>query len=155
VELPDIYKKALDWQRQLNLADLAKNYGPIADKAPDQVSALLKDKIAEGHTILARDYNTARDFQEVLIGGLNEIFERYDAILTPGTTGPAPKGLQTTGSPIFCALWTYLGVPAISLPLLAADGMPLGVQLVGPRRDDGRLLRTARWLVEEITALDN
>jgi Asp-tRNA(Asn)/Glu-tRNA(Gln) amidotransferase A subunit family amidase len=47
-------------------------------------------------------------------------------------------------------LWTFLGTPAISLPLLEAEGLPLGVQLVGPRRDDARLLRTARWLVEHL-----
>jgi Asp-tRNA(Asn)/Glu-tRNA(Gln) amidotransferase A subunit family amidase len=155
VELPDIFAKGLDWQRQIQMADLAKNYGPIVAKAPDQISDLLKEKIAEGRTILAADYNTARDFQEVLNGGLDEIFKRYDAILTPGTTATAPRGLQSTGNPIFCSLWTYLGVPAISLPLLTVDGMPLGVQLVGPRRDDGRLLRTARWLVEQVTALGN
>jgi len=154
VELPaDIFAKALDWQRQMQLADLAKNYGPIVAKAPDQVSDLLKEKIAEGRSILATDYNTARDFQEVLNGGLDQVFERYDAILTPAATGPAPRGLQSTGSPCFCALWTYLGVPAISLPLLTVDEMPLGVQLVGPRRDDGRLLRAARWLMERVMVL--
>jgi aspartyl-tRNA(Asn)/glutamyl-tRNA(Gln) amidotransferase subunit A len=41
-------------------------------------------------------------------------------------------------------------VPAVTLPLLETDGMPLGVQLIGPRRDDGRLLRSARWLVRRL-----
>jgi Asp-tRNA(Asn)/Glu-tRNA(Gln) amidotransferase A subunit family amidase len=46
-----------------------------------------------------------------------------------------------------------LGVPAITLPLLnGADGMPVGVQLVGPRLEDARLLRTARWLNDRIFA---
>jgi Asp-tRNA(Asn)/Glu-tRNA(Gln) amidotransferase A subunit family amidase len=45
-------------------------------------------------------------------------------------------------------LWTLCGMPACSLPLMAgADGMPLGLQVVGRRLSDARLLRTARWLV--------
>ena len=47
--------------------------------------------------------------------------------------------------------WTFCGVPAITLPLLqGSDGLPIGVQLVGPRGDDARLLRTARWLAEAL-----
>jgi Asp-tRNA(Asn)/Glu-tRNA(Gln) amidotransferase A subunit family amidase len=46
-------------------------------------------------------------------------------------------------------LWTYLGMPTVSLPLLRVKDLPVGVQLVGLRHDDARLLRTARWLVNE------
>jgi Asp-tRNA(Asn)/Glu-tRNA(Gln) amidotransferase A subunit family amidase len=61
--------------------------------------------------------------------------------------------LASTGDPIFCTLWTYLGVPAITLPLLRTEnGLPLGVQLVGRRGNDARLLRTARWLVKTVAA---
>ncbi len=79
---------------------------------------------------------------------LDAIFDAHDAVLTPVPPGPAPLGLHSTRSPIFCTIWTLCGVPAISLPLLRdAAGLPVGVQLVGRRHDDGRLLRTARWLV--------
>ncbi len=45
-------------------------------------------------------------------------------------------------------------MPAIALPLLQGEqGMPIGVQLVGPRGDDARLLRTARWLVNTMAGL--
>lgn len=154
VELPEIFAKGYDWQRRIQLADMAKSYGPLLDKAPDQLSDALKKGIEEGRTILATDYNLAREFQTILAGGLDEIFGRYDAILTPSAPGPAPKGFETTGNPIFCALWTYLGVPAVTLPLLSADGMPLGVQLVAGRGDDARLLRTARWLADWASRLD-
>lgn len=145
VDLPEVYAEGLRWQRLIQMADVAKSYGPLLAKSPDLMSDLLKSLVEEGRAVPATDYNTARDYQQVLSAGLDQIFERYDAIITPATTGPAPT-IETTGSPIFCGLWTYMGVPAVSLPLLEVDGLPLGVQLVGPRRDDARLLRTARWL---------
>ena len=67
--------------------------------------------------------------------------------MTPSAVGPAPHGLGSTGDPSFNAPWTLVQVPAVNLPLLQSeDGLPVGVQVVGPRGDDARLLRTARWL---------
>jgi Asp-tRNA(Asn)/Glu-tRNA(Gln) amidotransferase A subunit family amidase len=84
---------------------------------------------------------------------LTDVFNEFDAILTPAATGEAPIGLRSTGSPIFCTIWSYLGTPAVSLPLLKSEsGMPIGVQLVARRDNDARLLRTARWLVERLSA---
>ena len=89
-----------------------------------------------------------------LIEGFAELFaQRYDAILTPAAFGTAPEGLESTGDPAFCTLWTLCGMPAISVPLMqGANGLPLGVQLVGPLYADARLLRTARWLVAHVGA---
>ena len=70
-----------------------------------------------------------------------------------GVAGAAPVGLESTGNPVFCTLWTFCGTPAITLPLMqGSHGMPIGVQLVGSRGDDARLLRTARWLVDHVAA---
>ena len=70
-----------------------------------------------------------------------------------GPPGTAPRGLASTGDPAFCTLWTLCGVPAVSLPLMkGANGLPIGVQLVGPRDWDARLLRTARWLQARLQA---
>ena len=83
---------------------------------------------------------------------LDEIFDSFDAIITPAAPGEAPADLTQTGDPAFCSIWTLCGVPTITLPLLAgANGMPMGVQLVGPAGDDARLLRTARWLALQLS----
>ena len=77
----------------------------------------------------------------------NEVFEDYHGVITPATTGVADKGLKDTGSPEFCTIWTYMGLPTISLPLLTGENdLPLGVQLVGNKLDDIRFLSTANWL---------
>ena len=78
------------------------------------------------------------------------MFDEYDAILTPAAPGEAPP-VATTGNPVFCSMWTYLGTPAITLPVLQSErGLPIGVQLVGRRGNDARLLRTANWLVARL-----
>lgn len=151
VDLPEPFDRAVDWHRAIMCADLAKSFAGYCERGSDRLSAILRDMIEEGRGVLAMDYNRAVEWVAVLNAGLDQIFDRYDAILTPATPGTAPAGLESTGSPAFCTLWTLCGTPAITLPLMqGADGMPLGVQLVGRRGDDARLLRTARWLAEQI-----
>lgn len=156
VELPSVFAEGYDMQKVLQYADIAKFYGPIDDKAPGVLSDSLVGRIEEGRKITAVDYNRALDIREALNAGLDELCERYDAIITPASTGPAPKGLDATGNPVFNALWTYLGVPCVTAPLLEDEnGLPFGVQLVSARYDDGRVLRNTRWLVEHLTGGEN
>jgi len=73
--------------------------------------------------------------------------------MLPSAIGTAPQGLGSTGDPLFCSMASLFGMPAISLPLLVGEnGLPIGVQLVGRRFDDGRLLRAANWLVTRLAA---
>ena len=77
-----------------------------------------------------------------------ELFQDFDAILTHSAPGAAPAGLDSTGDPVFCTIWTSCGLPCLSLPLLRdTEGMPMGIQLVGGIEEDDRLCRTARWLL--------
>jgi Asp-tRNA(Asn)/Glu-tRNA(Gln) amidotransferase A subunit family amidase len=103
--------------------------------------------IERGRRHLAYDYQRAVNAIAVLNEALDEILFEYEALLTPAAPGVAPLGLEATGSPIFCSTWTLCGVPAITLPLLQNEaGLPIGVQLIGARGNDAKLLRTARWL---------
>ena len=149
IELPESFNDAVAWHRTIMEADLARSFEREYETGKDRLSSTLREMIERGQTHLAVEYNRAVGEVAVLNGVLGNIFERCDAILTPATTGEAPVGLESTGSPIFCTLWTLCGMPAISLPILQGpSGMPLGAQLVAPRGDDARLLRTARWLVD-------
>lgn len=151
IDLPGTFAQGHDWHRTIMEADLAKNFRIDEDKGRDRISPVLREMMDRGKTVTAVAYNEAVDHIAVLNHLLDEIFKQFDAILTPATVGTAPKGLESTGSPIFCTLWTYCGLPAVSLPLLSgSNGMPMGVQLVGPKGDDARLLRTARWLAASL-----
>ena len=149
VELPPAFGKAVEWHRTIMESDLANSYADDYARGRGELSAMLVQMIERGQRYLAVDYSRARDGIVELNRALERIFAGCDAILTPATQGAAPVGLGATGSPMFCTIWTLCGVPAISLPLLRGeDGMPLGAQLVGPKRGDARLLGVAHWLAE-------
>ncbi|WP_313953006.1 amidase [Accumulibacter sp.] len=150
-ELPESTAKALDWHLTIMEADLAASYEADYERGADKMSASLRAQLERGRAITAFDYLRALARIPVVSEALDEVFDRYDAILTPAVAGAAPHGLESTGSPLFCTLWTFCGMPAINLPLLhAGNGLPVGVQLVGRVGDDARLLRTARWLVAAV-----
>jgi len=146
--LPESAAKVLDWHAAVMEADIAANYAADFERGADKMSASLREQIERGRRVAAVDYLQALARIPVVTEAIDEVFDRYDAILTPAALGAAPRGLESTGSPMLCTLWTFCGMPAISLPLLQAEnGLPVGVQLVGRAGDDARLLRTARWLV--------
>jgi len=152
INLPDAYAAAWDDQRVIMAVDMAHNLGGIVGRDGEEVSSqTLRDFLAEGGAVSALRYLAARDNARRYAAGIAEIFKEYDAIITPATVGVAPQG-EATGSPMFCSLWTLTGLPALSMPLLNGEGgMPLGVQLIGERGDDARLLRTANWLVNRLS----
>jgi Asp-tRNA(Asn)/Glu-tRNA(Gln) amidotransferase A subunit family amidase len=151
LNLPEPFRDAIDQHRMVMNADLAKNLAGYYEDGKDKLTDILAGMIEDGQKVTALDYNRAVDGREFLNAGLDGVFDRYDAILTPAAPGEAPTGLGTTGSPIFNTLWTYCGVPAVSLPLMqGSNGLPIGVQLIGRRGDDARLLRTANWLARRL-----
>lgn len=154
VELPSAFDGARAAHGRIHLAEMAKCFHAYEHRGRDLLSEQLRIAIDAGKTIPARDYIAALDWPDVLYAGLGEVFNRCDAILTVAAPGPAPLGLESTGDAVFNSLWTMLGVPTVTIPVLQVDGLPMGVQLVGPRGNDGRLLRSARWLMERIAETD-
>ncbi|HEY7656141.1 MAG TPA: amidase [Burkholderiales bacterium] len=149
--LPESAREALLWHRTVMEAEMAANLAGEYENGGDKLSESLRAQLERGRQLSAFDYQRALARVPQVIEGLSRIFDRYDAILTPSAAGTAPRGLQSTGDPMFCTLWTFAGMPAINLPLMQGEnGLPLGVQLVGPRHDDARLLRTARWLAKAV-----
>lgn len=145
--LPNAFEDAAELRKKINLAEMAKNFYAYEKRGREQLSPEMREALDWGKEVKARDYLAALDWRKVLNAGLEEVFNRCDAIITPAAPGPAPADLDTTGNAIFNGLWTFCGTPAITLPLLwAENGMPMGVQLVGRVGDDARLMRTANWL---------
>jgi Asp-tRNA(Asn)/Glu-tRNA(Gln) amidotransferase A subunit family amidase len=118
------------------------------DSAKMSEALLAQLAIAEAMTL--DDYRahlTERAQMRALYAALAD---ECDAALTLAATGPAPQGLGSTGNGVFGVPVSLLGAPAISLPLLEADQMPLGLQAVGFADGDASLFATAAWLMETL-----
>ncbi|HZQ36276.1 MAG TPA: amidase [Dehalococcoidia bacterium] len=106
----------------------------------------LRTLVESGCLIPATAYLDAQRVRAELRERTLPLFDRFDALLVPAAAGPAPEGLGFTGDPSFNAPWTMFGLPAIALPGgRDAQGLPLGLQLVGRPRADEALLRVAGW----------
>ncbi len=147
--LPESVREAWEWHRTIMEAEMAMNLDLEWEQGRERLSDALRGQLARGRETRALDYQKALARIPMLNQGFDELFSNFDAVLTPAAPGTAPK-FATTGDPAFCTLWTLCGMPALSLPLMnGANGLPLGVQIVGRRGADARLLRSARWLVAQ------
>jgi Asp-tRNA(Asn)/Glu-tRNA(Gln) amidotransferase A subunit family amidase len=155
VDLPDNYRNAWSGLRAIMAADMAHNLGTFVDQG-GEVSKQFRDLVAEGRSVTATEYLAAVRDARRYADGMAGIFEQLsDAILTLSARGAAPQGIETTGDPVFCTLWTLTGFPSLNLPLLAnAEGLPVGVQLVGAHGRDERLLRTASAMVQTLAEVE-
>lgn len=148
VDLSPSFDTALSFNRTLMTSEVAQAYSPLLKRYPGQISDELVDYINEGLAVSAVDYLNAVDEKNRLIDILNELaFEEYDAVIAPAATGEAPLGLASTGDPVFCSLWSYLGLPAVTLPVMQGpNGLPLGVQIIGPPNGDQQVMQVAQWI---------
>lgn len=148
-ELPAVCDDAVACHRTIGEAELSRAYHCYYEKDKTRLSAQLRGMVERGQRVSNGAYDGARAGMAAIGEALSGVFSRYDALVTPATTGEAPVGLASTGSPIFCTLWTLCGLPCVTLPLLSGPaGMPLGVQIVGPLGGDAKLLRIAQWLID-------
>lgn len=115
---------------------------------PDKLSPVMLERSAEGDAMSLDEYRALLGERERVRASYARLSETFDAVLTLSAPGPAPIGLESTGNPVFNVPATLLGVPALSLPLLSVDDLPLGLQVIGFHDADAALFSVAAWLVE-------
>jgi Asp-tRNA(Asn)/Glu-tRNA(Gln) amidotransferase A subunit family amidase len=99
--------------------------------------------VREGLQISVERYDEARRYIAECKARVAEMYKATPVILTPAATWPAPLGLASTGDPRMNAPWTALGTPAVSIPIPAPSGLPLGLQLTADHGQDARVIHTA------------
>lgn len=110
-----------------------------------------RDRVENSTGIRPADLRDAYDLAAACRRTFDGLAAGYDAVLAPAATGEAPRDLQNTGDPVFNAFWTLLHVPCLAVPcMLGPQGLPVGVQLVGPRFGDRALLAVAAQVAEAV-----
>ncbi len=147
---PSYFKDIHKYHQIIYETDLANNFGLYYEKYKKKLSKPMQDAIVKGNKHSAKEYAKAIDFMKTSYEYHEKVFEKCHGVLSPSSPGVAPKSLKSTGSAEFNRVWSYLGTPCISLPLLKGESkMPLGVQLIGAKFDDHKLLGVANWIEKE------
>ncbi len=132
--------------RVILISEAQHALAPELSVAGDKVSALLRELLGDERVDRVA-YDEAQASARRGREAIADAFTRCDALLSFSCTGEAPRGLASTGNPTFNHLWTLLRLPCINVPGISGpSGLPIGVQLIGARGDDARLLQIAAWL---------
>jgi Asp-tRNA(Asn)/Glu-tRNA(Gln) amidotransferase A subunit family amidase len=144
--LPQTYWDGIEALAVLMACEAAVVHEQHLEKFPELLGVDIKELVEKGNAYPVSDYIKAKQLQMQLRRSIGEYFQRFDAILANPATGEAPKGLESTGNPIFCSLWSFIGTPAIALPVSKSrNGLPLGIQLIGNYREDEKLVNLAAF----------
>ena len=149
-DTPSYFKDIHKYHQIIYETDLANNFSDYYKNYKSKLSKIMQNAILNGRKHTAKEYAEAIDFMKRSYDSYKEVFEDYHGVLSPSSPGVAPKGLKSTGSADFNKVWSYLGTPCISLPLLQGENnLPLGIQVIGEKYDDNRFLGVSSWLEKE------
>jgi len=153
VEFAAPFRAIADHHQRIFYYEAAHNYAYEHLEHRDQVSQVLLDTVLDpGAAISSSDYIESLETAEAFRAHLDDIFAEIDVLLTPSASGEAPEGLSSTGNSAFNAIWTLSWAPCVTLPAgTGPKGLPLGVQLVGQRFADERLLDAAAWVEAKLS----
>ena len=149
--LPEIFGKAHEIHRVINDRE---GYFSLSHERlyhADKLSSILIAALENGATYNAYQYDEARQTLKQARLALTKLWRDVDILIAPSVTGEAPKGIGFTGNSAFNRLWTAMGVPCVNLPCgHGPNGLPLGVQVIGPALGDKRTLAAAAALADAV-----
>ena len=144
--LPDHFSNLAQSHTTILCAGLARSMQEIHQKHGNQISEQLHTMLDDGAATSAADLIEASANADRCMMEFASVTAEFDVLLTPSAPGEAPSG-WATGNPIFQIVWTLLQVPCLTLPWTTGpNGLPVGIQLVGRKGDDDRVLQIAKWL---------
>ena len=152
VELPPECAGLIHAQERIATFEAARSLAGELSDSPDLISDDLRARLMGGASMPSEEYAAARSLQDQCATLVDEVWGGVDILITPPATGEAPKGLGSTGDHSFNAIWTTVQTPCVTLPLFTGPtGLPIGLQVVGPRHHDRETLAAAEWLHQTLT----
>jgi Asp-tRNA(Asn)/Glu-tRNA(Gln) amidotransferase A subunit family amidase len=140
---PEFFFDILAWELRWPLRVLNED-------RPGLVSDGILEHIRKAEQMTLTDYRRALLARERLRELHRGLRGKVDGFVTLAHIGPGQRGLPLVGTPWYNDASSAIGAPTYSLPLLATEGLPLGVQLMGFEAEDEALTARARWLLESL-----
>jgi Asp-tRNA(Asn)/Glu-tRNA(Gln) amidotransferase A subunit family amidase len=151
VELPPNFAGLVQAQIDIMTFEMARSLAHEWHAHRARLSVKLQELITAGLAIPRERYDAAVALARNCRRMSEELFSRAEVLLTPSTVGEAPAGLGATGDPLFNRLWTLMHTPCVHLPFTQGPhGLPVGLQLVGPRGADRQTLLCADYLLRKL-----
>jgi len=117
-----------------------------ADMDAQKLSGPARERLKTAEAMTQKEYSALIARRDAVRAAYEKVASRYDAFITLGACGAAPVGLGTTGNTIMNVAASLLGCPALTLPLLSDEDLPLGLQMLGRMNGDAALFGTAAWV---------
>lgn len=150
-DLPVSLDEVIAAQTVIADVEAAECLGQELDNHRNQLSAFLVTMIERGRAVPRETFEEALAICRHTFWTFTSLYDDIDAVLTPAAPGEAPIGIAT-GSPAYGRLWTFAGVPTISVPgLRGPSGMPIGMQVTARHGDDYRAIAASRWVGEHLS----
>jgi Asp-tRNA(Asn)/Glu-tRNA(Gln) amidotransferase A subunit family amidase len=148
--LPSWFAQTREAHRVVISVEASRAFARYLRETPGKLSANIRGFIAVGQRN-ERRYAEALKFADRARTLLEDAFGDDDVFIVPAAPGTAPRGLAWTGDSVFSGFWSLLRVPCTTSPYATgADGLPLGVQLIGRYGADERLLAVTRWAARRL-----
>ena len=148
VAVPPDFARLTEEHRWISSFEFVRNFTYEIENHWERISTTLRDgRISHGLACTPEQYGAAQHLAREARARSDALFGDHDVLLAASAAGEAPQG-SATGDFAFCALWTILGLPALSLPVMTGpSGLPIGAQLLARAGDETRLLAAAAWVM--------
>jgi Asp-tRNA(Asn)/Glu-tRNA(Gln) amidotransferase A subunit family amidase len=146
LDLPREFQNLRQAQTEIMLSEMSRSLAFEREYYIKKMSPLLIKHLTDGTSISYLEYEQALKIAQSARESIADLFDhQVDLIIAPSATGEAPLLKEGTGDPIFCRIWTVLGLPCINLNVATgSNGLPVGVQLIAGPGKDRFLLSAAR-----------
>jgi amidase len=153
VELEGEFAALADVQIRMSSYEFYRALTFERTRFPELISESLTARIRAGSQVTRAQYEQTHDTAHRCRARLDDLYREHDVLISPSAMGEAPRGLESTGDPLFGLTWTLMHGPAITLPVFTGPGgLPIGLQVTGPRGSDARTLVAAEWIRRALDA---